>query len=386
MKEKELKRFVTAEDLREIRKNTDAQYIILTSDRNDGKSYAVKEVCLSDFWERGIEFSYLRRYEIDLKREDQALYWGDFTRHRPGIENKVEELTGGKWSDIIVPRGSKSFALANPTGEVGKYDIGPACGRIHALSVAKSYKSMQYPAIGNIIFEEFVTDSGYLYNEPSRLFQYVSTVLRSDVGTVWMIGNLVSRLNPYFREWQLVNALKMKPGDLDTYEQTYTDEEGNESHTRVAVFWPNVEGKARKKSMFFGNAAGMIQGKRYDSKEQPHLERPRAEYLTRYICVVESGAGLNFLLSLLQHKDEPGRVLWYVEPKTTDIKPGTRIIGPEPHEGKFWTRDIIPLNDRERAAFRLLQFGRVAYSDNLTGTEFQRALAQMRVTGVGTEG
>ena len=377
-------RYVQSTTLNKIREDLRPQYFMITSDRNDGKSYAVKETALRDFWEKGLEFAYLRRYEIDIKREDQSLYWSDFS---DGEKNLVKEITGGKWSEVIAPRGGKTFNLANPVeGQPGKYDIGPLCGRIHALSIAKSYKSMQYPAIGNIIFEEFVTDSGYLFNEPSRLFQYVSTIFRGRMGTVWLVGNNVSRLNPYFREWQLVNALKMKPGDLDTYKETYTDEDGNLSETTVAMYWPDVEGKAGKKSMFFGNAAGMIQGKRFDSREMTHLERPRNEYEVRYSVVMESGAGLNFLMTLLQHRTERARVLWYVEPKTTEIQKGTRIIGAIPHEGRRWTKDFIPLTPREAKAFQYFKLGRVAYSDNLTGTEFQRALAQIRVTGSGTEG
>ena len=54
-------------------------------------------------------------------------------------------------------------------------------------------------------------------------------------------------------------------------------------------------------------------------------------------------------------------------------------------EGDYWTRDFTGLTPIEKEAFRLLQLGRVAFSDNLTGTEFYRALAGISAKTRGTE-
>ena len=46
--------------------------------------------------------------------------------------------------------------------------------------------------------------------------------------------------------------------------------------------------------------------------------------------------------------------------------------------GPYYTNKFMAIHPKEVAAFRLLDMGRIAYSDNLTGTEFQRALKMSR--------
>ncbi len=371
-------RYITYKDVEELRKEFDPQYMILFSARNDGKSYAAKESVLRRFWEKGEQFTYLRRQDIDIRRADQSLYWADFL----GLDNKVEEITGGAWSEIIADK--DGFSLAKVDEATGKMMKGPLIGYIHALSVAgKAYKSLQFPDVHTIIYEEFVTAEGYLFNEADRLQQYVSTVFRdrSDVCCV-MIGNKITRLNPYFRQWQLNGIFKMEPGQTDVYDFREPDEEtGEETTTRIIVHEPATAGKVKGgKSMFFGASAGMIKGHSYDVKDQPRLRDRRREYDARYEVVVDIGAaGGRFLLTFLQHRIRRDEVVWYVEPKTSKPQEKTRLIGPDYVPGPYWTKDFTPLSDGERKAFQQLRYGRIVYSDNLTGTEFKRAMRQLSI-------
>ena len=45
----------------------DLQYIMLLGQRSNGKSYAVKQHCLTHFWQTGKRFVYVRRWQIDRK-------------------------------------------------------------------------------------------------------------------------------------------------------------------------------------------------------------------------------------------------------------------------------------------------------------------------------
>ena len=380
------KRYITYEDIRKIQKDYDPQYIMLISARNDGKSYAVKEHILRNYLDKGEKACYLRRNEVDIKGIDQSLYWADFMKLG---KNKIEELTGGEWSAITHKK--DGFHLAK-TGEDGKMVDGDLFAYVHALSIAKRYKSLQFPDVSSIVFEEFVTDSGYLFKEPSRLQQYISTVFRGTVEgqTCFLVGNTISKLNPYFREWQMEGFRKMKPGQIDIYDYSYTPEdfdgeEGEPTTTRIAVHIPDTSGKAKGKSMFFGASAGMIAGQRWDAQEQPHLRGRRRDYDALYQIVVDCGVDGRFLLTLLQKRSNPDVVLWYVEPKTTDIQKGTRIIGTDVVEGSLWTRDFYPITKEEARAFQIMRWGRVVYSDNLTGTEYKRAVRQIRMPEVGVE-
>jgi len=366
--------YITYKDLDKIIDKYEPQYIMLISGRNDGKSYAVKERALRRYLSDKEQFTYLRRFEIDHKRSDPALYWADFFKKD---SNKVAELTDGLW-DRISAEGKQYFYLARKEGK--NIVKGDAIGYIHALSVQSSYKSLQFPDVTNIIFEEMVSDR-FLYNEPRILMNYVSTVLRSDIGRVWMIGNTITRINPYFREFQLTGFSKMKPGQVDVYDHTYTNDDGTESTTRIVVHIPNITNKgASVKGMFFGSSAGMISGQHWDSREMPHLQDKIGMYETMYEIIFDYDINATYYMRLLQHRQHPERVLWYVEPKTTELKPGIRVISPRLREdyGPYYTNKFMAIHPKEAAAFRLLDMGRIAYSDNLTGTEFQRALKMSR--------
>ena len=384
---KEIKReYITSDDLHKLIEKYEPQYIMLISARNDGKSYAAKRYVLERNINFGEEMTYLRRYEIDIKRGNPLMYWADFDQKGKNGKNVFQDISLNTWDTITTQRGGTlNWGLRDPEGKV---TAGPVIGYIHALSVATSYKSLQFPKVRNVLFEEMVTDRAYLYDEPRKLFNYVSTCLRGNDGRVFMIGNTITRLNPYFREWQLINFNKMVPGQVDIYDHKYTNDAGEESNTRILLHIPDVKGKSGGvKGMFFGQAAGMIAGQKWDSREQPHLAEPISDYDILYQVVYDYDVNACFLMQLVQSKKHPERALWYVTSKTTPLQPDTRVISPRFNEsaGPLYTDGFKPIHEREREAFRLLDLGRVAFGDNLTGTEFKRALRMSRVKDGSTD-
>lgn len=378
------KRFFEERDIDQLIEEYDPQYLMFISGRNDGKSYATKYRALKRAIRERELFTYLRRYEVDLKRVDPAQYWADFL----GFDNIVENLSGGRWNDVGVEKGK--FILQK-IEEGKKPEKGPVIGYIHALSVARSYKSNMFPDVGSVLYEEFVTDGGYLYNEPAKLMNYVSTIFRGRTGRVFLVGNMITRISPYYKEWQLRGIEKMKPGQVDIYDEEMQADHfdgalDEDQSARVLVHIPDVIGKGSgKKSMFFGKAAGMIAGKKWDSHSQPHLKYDRRMYRELYHIVFDSDANARFLMTLLQDSRHPDSVLWYVEPKTSPALPRTRLVGPQLVEGAYWSKDFVPLVPQEVPAFRILRLGRIAYSDDLTGTEFKRAMRQVRIPETGTD-
>lgn len=355
--------FVTYENLLEIEREHNPNYMIVFGGRNDGKSYAAKEKVLRDFFDHGAQFTYLRRYDIDIKTVDNTLYWADFTS---GKKNKVMELSGKAWNDITYEKGVFYLGLT----ENGKTERGPVIGYAHALSVSeKRYKSLQFPDVENVIYEEFCSADVMLYNEVKIFMNYISTINRGRRINVYMIGNTVSRHNAYFREWQLENIPKQKPGTVDVY--YYKTEEGNE--IVIACYYTTTE---KDNTMFFGSSAKMIQGGEWDSDEQPHLKHKEEEYEEVYRCIFMTDS-LNKYLCRFMVREDVG--VWYITAKTTDPKPEDRVISPEYVESIRYTNNFIPLNDHEKKLFSYLSLGRICYGDNLTGTEFKRALKQLKV-------
>ena len=114
------------------------------------------------------------------------------------------------------------------------------------LSASEHYKSLAFPEIKSIVYEEFITNSYYLPDEPKLMLNFMSTVFRHEKGHVYCIGNKVSRINPYFGEWELTHIPKQKINTIDTYR--VKDEDGNE--TRIAVYMTHT--MKVNSGMFFG--------------------------------------------------------------------------------------------------------------------------------------
>ena len=149
--------------------NTEADYKGLLGGRNIGKSYQVKlKALLKKAFENNSEFIYLRRYKEDMKNQLVTNYFADMD---------ISEITNGNYNMLYTYQGIIYFAIADENGKpTSKKQIGWA----HALATAEHYKSIMFPKVTDIVFEEFIPEKGtYLPNEPSKLQSYVSTIART---------------------------------------------------------------------------------------------------------------------------------------------------------------------------------------------------------------
>ena len=366
--ERKKKTYLSYKDIEKCVKKNDLQYLILIGQRSNGKSYASKELALRNAFSKGEQFTYLRRRKEDLQEYMIIEYFADMLEpiHRNGC-NKIQDITQNEYDTIAVYRKGIYFAK---TGENDKVERGIQVGYAHALSGLEGIKSRQFPKVTMILFEEFIATGLYLWDEPTLLQNYTSTIFRDRKGCVIMIGNTISRIVPYFTEWMLDNVPKQPQSSLEVY-----NFKTGETETRIGVF---LCGSLQSNSgMFFGSAAKMIVGGEWDRAEQPKLARPLEEYETLYRMVFKFSEQAMFLMSFIWLKADHSTRLWYVEPKTTQIRPGTRVICPEMHEDLLWTRDFKPLTNKENTLFLYYEMGKIAFSDNLTGTEFNRCVAQM---------
>ena len=170
-----------------------ASWNILYGMRANGKSYSVKMYVLKNAL-KGEQFVYLRRWSEDIKQREVSTYFDDMP---------ITDLTKGEWSTVVAYQGF--FYFANIT-EAGKTERAPEpIGRYCSLNQAERYKSQVFEKVTTICFEEFMTDKIYLGTnarpEPRLLMQYVSSVSRDRDIKIFMIGNTISRVNPYISEW-----------------------------------------------------------------------------------------------------------------------------------------------------------------------------------------
>lgn len=151
-------------------------YII--GERGCGKSYGLKKYLLNRFKKTGKQFIYLRRYDTELKK---SLKDDEFFKDI-GKDEKFQD-------DTFYVRGEKFYMN----------DL--VCGYAIPLSKASIYKSVPFPNVDIIMFDEFLIDNAtyhYLPEEPEKLLDFIETVGRLRDIQVFCLGNNISLVNPYF--------------------------------------------------------------------------------------------------------------------------------------------------------------------------------------------
>lgn len=342
----------------------DANFILIIGQRANGKSFAVKEDLIKRCIESGEQFAYIRRMKEDCKQYMIQEYFSDIICDSKGV-NHLLKWSDGKYNTITVDRQSIYLAYMDDDEKITR---GQKLGRMFALSWATHYKSLAFPEITTGVFEEFITDGAYLTDSEPRLFmQLVSTIFRERNARIYMVGNTVSKINPYVNEWQLYNIDKQKLGTIDIYKQPYTDENGNVKDVKIAVYLTHTT--KFNSGMFFGNVAKSIVGGMWESKEQPHIKGSIDDYSILYNMVFNYD-NVNFLMRFIQSKNDTNNFMWYVTPKTTPIQKNTRVVSNHFIDSPLATIDFCYISPKEKIIFDYIFNKKIVFSDNLTGTEF----------------
>lgn len=151
-----------------------ALFNFIVGNRGAGKTYWCKRWAIKDYLNNGKEFIYVRRYKAELKKI--KTFFNDISLEFP--EHKFS------------CNGSMFFI----DDKVAGYTI--------CLSTSKIEKSVAYPNVNKIIFDEFLLDRGayrYLPDEVESFLELYETVARMrDNVIVFFLSNAISNVNPYF--------------------------------------------------------------------------------------------------------------------------------------------------------------------------------------------
>ena len=351
---------------------TDAEYNMLLGERSNGKSYSVKECVLWEAYhhcEYGAwindgkkvqkaryEFGYLRRWKEETKTRDVESYFEDID---------VKSLTDNNYDTVVAYRGDIYFGS---TDDEGKVERGDKIGSVFALTSATHYKSRTFPLIGNLIYEEFITNAGYLPNEVDNLLSIVSSIARRNRIRVFLIGNTISRLCPYFDEWELVHVKEQKQGTIEIYNQptNQIDEETGELITiKIAVEYCENSGSNSK--MFFGKKSDMIVSGVWECEAYPHLEKPFEKQYVKYQVIYEYSS-FRFLINLMKYPNE--NPFLFVYPYNSEEYKCKRVVTDKYTTDKLHTLYLTKVTKYDNIIMDLLENQKIVFSDNLTGTEF----------------
>ena len=168
---------------------------IIVGNRGGGKSYGAKEWAIDNFLKNKEQFGYIRRYKEDL-REPMVQFFKDIEEKYPDYEFKTD---------------SKYFYIRlKPHDAKQKWTENDIAGYGFTLSTASNKKSIAFPNITTLIFDEFLIDKGnqiYLPDEPIKLLNLYETVARPGTGhkrvVMFMLANALTITNPYFLFWGL---------------------------------------------------------------------------------------------------------------------------------------------------------------------------------------
>lgn len=153
--------------------------------RGLGKTYGAKKFVIRNAINKGQQFIYLRRYKEELK--GRFSFFADIAHEFPEYEFRVN----GANAEMRLVDDKKWETI----------------GYFIPLSTSQSNKSVAYPLVTTIIFDEFIIEKGairYLPNEVKSLLDFYSTVDRwQDRTRVLMLSNAISIMNPYFIEYKI---------------------------------------------------------------------------------------------------------------------------------------------------------------------------------------
>lgn len=162
--------------LTEARKFIFSIFFFVT-ERNLGKGYSTNGYVLYDWEKNGKGFVWMRRNknEIDMYIKSMKNSW-----YQEGYIVKdyvMYDLTKGAGNNIV--------------------------GYFIALKTSYEFASSNFDNIDKIIFDEFISRSGYLKDEYTIFTDFLKTIERDDDLLVIFAGNSITQNNPYFVKFDI---------------------------------------------------------------------------------------------------------------------------------------------------------------------------------------
>lgn len=148
--------------------------------RGCGKTYGAKKTAIRNFLRKGDQFVYLRRYETEMPLAEMRNFFDDIADEFPDASFKA-------WNGL--------FRINNEIA-----------GWYFPLSKATMLKSIPFPNVKLIIFDEFIIEVGiyrYLPNEVRTFLECYSTISRDRDVPVLFLSNAITMTNPYFLYFKL---------------------------------------------------------------------------------------------------------------------------------------------------------------------------------------
>lgn len=340
-----------------------ATYNMIIGERSNGKTFSVLDYALLDFVKSGYtnQLGIIRRWSDDFKGARGHQMFEGIVKC-----DKVREYTKGEW-EYIVYKSSKWYLAKNDPKLDRDILMGKPFAFGFSLNAVEHDKSISFPDIKTVLFDEFLTRKTYLPDEFVLLMNTISTIVRDrDDVKIFMCANTVNKYAPYFTEMGIKHIDKMKQGTIDVY--TY----GN-SELKVAVEYcsPNKEGKKSDKYFAFDNPQlNMITGGSWEIAMYPHLPQKYKNGDIKYMYFIEFNRTLLQCEVIKVRIENKNHVFTYIHKKTTPLKlrKRDRVFTTEYSSHPNYRRNIKkPQDDLDKYFLLFYKEDRVFYQDNEIG-------------------
>lgn len=328
---------------------TGCPWLICFGQRANGKSYWWKKYCLEQAYNKGEKFIYLRRNDRDVKENFVTAYFDDAP---------VKQITRGTYDGVIAYHGFLYFYNFDEDNHINK---GQEIGRYCSLNQDYRYKSQVFNDTTTILYEEMIPSNNmYLVDETNRLQQFASTIFRHRDGKVIMIGNTLSRVCPFFCDWS-IDINRLEQGRI--YQFTYNQEDDEQ----ISVGVEYCGSITYKNKLFFGKAKEQILSGAWEVNNYNHLPKALEDFEQIYELEIEY-MKFRFVCQLLADWKTGDRLV-YIYPKTSDRKID-RVITDRYELNPMVSSRLNMKCKAEQYISECFRINKVAYSDNLTGTDF----------------
>lgn len=159
---------------------------IIVGERGVGKTYGAKRKILKKYIETGAQAVWIRRKDAEIKLTKER-FMGDIGND-PLFKDRIFYTEG--------------YILYEKITE-GRKSISKPVIYFIPLSTYEHYKSSSYEKVETLVFDEFLTKERYLPDEVFKFFDISETVFRHRSGKMYLLGNSLSTINPYFEHFNI---------------------------------------------------------------------------------------------------------------------------------------------------------------------------------------
>ena len=349
-------------------KKENAVYNMVFGERSNGKTYSVLLEGLENYFKDGGQIAIVRRWKEDI-----------IGRRASGIFSAINEndevykYSNGEYQGITYQAGK--FYLCNYE-ESGKpvFNENDEFGHTFALSDSEHNKSISYPKVKTILFDEFLTKHTYLPDEFVLFMNTISTIVRKRTDVkIFMMGNTVNKYSPYFSEMGLNHVDKMKQGTIDLYKY-------GKSGLTVAVEYAENTSNNKENNFYFAfnnPKLEMITGGAWELDIYPHAPIKYKPHDIQFIYFIEFSDKI-YQCEIVVVDDT---TFTFIHDKTTPIKnPDDDLIYTLDYNPKLnYNRDIFtPINKVQERVAWYFKTNRVYYQDNEVGNAISNFLKESR--------